>query len=271
MRSIFLLLLLIAQTTAASVAFLPDSRHQQFQTFAFFADEQTGYLLRQGNRAWASFGTSFALLEIPDWQSAPQLIFYGAVHSSFRGKSNIFDFASETMDAKMGFAFEGELSDTLKFSVGIIHFSGHALDGIQDPSLVGPNLSLDQFVVRIIYDDGRNYRLGASIKPVFSSDPGTGVLAGDQFVEVWPFGINPNPLHPTPFVALSADEGGINFSKATFHAQAGVYFGHHTQKERRTVIRFALGYYSGSDPRSKYSAFLNARSSFFYGGILITL
>jgi len=271
MRQAIFSILVGASTALGAVQFLPESHHQQFQTFAFFADEQTGYLVREGNRGWGSLGTSFALMEFPDWPGSPQVIFYGAAHTSFRGKTSIVDFATETMDAKLGIAFEGTVSEKFRFSAGIVHYSGHALDGILDPSLIGLNLSLDQFIFRLIYDDGTHWRMGASFKPVFNSDPGTNLLSGDQFIEVWPFGINANPLSPTPFVAVSADEGGVNYSSASFHVQLGAYFGNHTEKERRTVVRFAIGYYNGSDPRTKYAAFLNSRTHFVYGGVLITL
>lgn len=269
--AIILMLCWVNLPLMADPQWLPASRHQQFQTFALFADENTGFLIRESGKGWGALGGAVALVEMPDWKMAPQLVLFGSVNTGFRDKTSIIDFATETMDARFGLSVEGSVNPHLRFSAGLVHYSGHAVDGILDASLIPPNLGMDQFFLRVIFDYADHWRVGASFKPVLGSDPGTGFFAADQFIECFPFGVAANAIRLTPFIAVALDEGAVNYAGATFHVQLGVYAGGHTQVERMSTVRFVIGWYTGSDPRLKYAAFMNSKATFVYGGVLFNI
>ena len=274
-RAWFALVLLLGPWTAWAdgITFFPTPRHQQYQTFGLFDEEQSGIIFASGgNAARADLGTDVTLLEASSLPFHPQLTVYGSVDTSFLKKSNaIFDFVAETFDAEFGFAIESELTPSMRLSVGLTHISGHAGDGIPDPSLFGPNLGDDELPIRLIYDVNTSFRFGFTFKPLLDWDPHNQWFGADQFVEWMPLGQSPSHIRFNPYIAMGLDEKGNDGVGLTYHVQVGIFAGNHYLPERDPTVRIALGYYSGWDPRMKYAQFLLAKAQFFYFAVLVNV
>jgi hypothetical protein len=58
---------------------------------------------------------------------------------------------------------------------------------------------------------------------------------------------------------------------ANVHAQLGASFGRLFSTEHSHLLRFAIGYYNGVDPRAKYSQYAGKRESFGYFSAMFNL
>src|SRR5438067_7806142 len=61
--------------------FLPDSRHQQYETYGLFFEEQSMLIGKSGSRAWGALGQSLALFELAEWRWKPQIIAHASANS----------------------------------------------------------------------------------------------------------------------------------------------------------------------------------------------
>jgi hypothetical protein len=157
-------------------------------------------------------------------------------------------------------------SDSFKFAVGLLHLSGHTVDGILDTDLIAPNLGDNMITIRGIYDQ-RFFRLGGTLKLQIETDPAAKFFAADQFLEIFPIGM----ADTTPYLAFGLEEDGVHSIGASFHSQLGLLWGNHTQYEKTSSLRIVMGFYTGKDLRLKYAQFKGASMTFFYGGIQANL
>jgi hypothetical protein len=253
---------------AFDVQFIPDSHHQQHQTFALFADvDNTSLLWRDAGRAWGSLGGAMALVGSEDLQT--QLVAFGTATASYRFNPAYAGLLTETIDAKVGLQLEHPLSDTTRISAGWTHFSGHISDDIELKQLIGPNDGDEFLHVRIVHDIPGLMRFGGTLKPIVGSDPTMMAFAADQFFEVYPFGVSQDIRVGTPYVAASVEEYGPHDIQASVNAQIGYSFGEHMGPKHTQAIRFVAGVYSGEDPRLKYMQFIFDRVTFGYAGAYV--
>lgn len=262
--------ILLCGNFSAHGAFLPQSRHQQYLPYVFFAEEQFAVISKLPGNIWTEVGSNFALYEFENslWRS--QVIVSGSVNFSLRHQKSTFDYRTETFDARFGLFLDMAVRDNVSVSIGVLHLSGHTADGLLDLELVSPNVGDNLLFLRGIYR-GSFYRLGGTFKPFFDSDPKTKFFAADQFVEVFPWGISKDAAHPNFYLGLGVEEMGIESVDFTFHSQMGILFGDSTADCRKTVLRLIAGYYSGIDPRLKYAQLKNSKQSFFYFGMAVHL
>ena len=261
----------LARPIHANAVFLPESRHQQFLTYALFTEEHSALLIRDSGRAWGSLGGAITLFEESDWLYHPQLVLHGSANSAFRFNPTYLGLLTETTDARAGLAVELSLSEQMRLSIGWLHASGHISDDVTDRRLIGPNLGNDYLPLRLIYDipSGNlgGWRLGLTVRPLIGSDPPMKPLALDQFIEWFPFGVTDNPRAGTLFLTAGFEEYGSDQYRLTTTLQGGIYFGNHTRPQHHTSLRLLVGYYSGWDPSLKYAQFELATTRFAYTGI----
>lgn len=273
------LLLLFIPTIATaegneSWSFLPESRHQLFQTYSFFTDEQCSLLYRTAGRAWGEAGGDFALLDTPwfsSWKSQPQIVFLVSANAGYRLNTDSLGVFTDTIDARIGFNLEAEPSQGHHFSLGFLHMSGHISDDIQDPSLIGPNFGWEEIRLRYSYTGFANFKIGGTLSPIYSSDPLAKVFAADQFFEWYPYGLSSNRRKGSLYFAAGLEEYGAAKIQLTGQAQLGYLFGNHDRPVHEPSLRFAIGYYNGADPRLKYMGFLNGTTHFGYAGVFVDL
>lgn len=266
-------LLLAAIPARAGLLFLPATRHQQYQTYALFTEEQISFIFRNQNRAWAAIAGDFALAEAPDWFGKPQVIVNGSVATSFLSKGSLIDFNVETFDARFALLIEMTVAPEWRVQWGVQHNSGHTSDGLKDLALVAPNLGQDQFQVRVLRDFHEHFRVGATFAYLLDKDPETTEPFNlNQFAEYFPLGAETGlPGNAQPYLAVGLEEYGTPQYDFTYHAQVGLLFGKHFQPEHQQSLRLVLGYYHGVDPRLKYAVFLHSMWDFFYGGVQLNL
>ena len=250
---------------------VPDSHHQQFQTYAFLTEEQTALIWRDAGKAFAQVGGYFTALENNEWRFRPQLVIFGNVLFSWRPKDMIFEYGTETFDARFGFALEGHITDSLRVSLGFLHSSGHASDGVLDPDLYPPDLGDEQIVVRGIYDWNKRVRVGLSLKPMVVTSPKAQFFAADQFVEWFPWGITTERNGYNPFISVGLEEGGVDNVELTTTIQIGVSLRDHMRSERVADLRIVVGYYNGADARLKYAQIKRRRSETGFAGFVLSL
>ena len=255
----------------ADFEFIPDSHHQQFVTFANFTGETSTFVIRNPDRAWAAVGGGLSVVGFEAWTFKTQMVIFGFANVAFHLNEKRDTVLTETIDARVGLAFESAFRSDLRASLGWHHFSGHTSDDVLDTNLVAPNLGDEVLQARLIYDYAARFRIGLSLKAVAGSEPGMKVFAGDQFVEWFPFGTASTYGKPTPYIAVGVEEWGVNVVFPTLHVQLGAYIGNHLRPEHRSNIRLVSGYYHGVDPRLKYAQFLLSRVEFGYAGLMFDI
>jgi hypothetical protein len=263
------LLLAIPLSQAAQVDVLPETKHQRFLTFGQFFDEKSAFLIRNSTEAQGAFGSSLALAEISDWTLKPQLILTGTVDVSFQTHDYFSGLRVKSFDARFGATIDFNLSEYLIGSFGLLHFSGHLADGTDYTSLTPLDLGHDALFLRLIFDQKTWWRIGGTLRAYVYTNPTIQASAFDQFLELFPLGTDFSTIHPTPYLAFGLEESGVQKLDITYHIQIGVYFGNHLEPRRQSLLRLALGYYNGADPRLKYAHFQNAKDHFLYGGVLL--
>lgn len=266
MRIPFLSFLLLC-TGAFGFTGLPPTRHHQFLNLATLTEEKTGIVMREGGRAWGGIAANVSLVELSEFSFKPQLVLYGIVDVSFRSNTWAFDFLTETFDARFGMAWESVVDESLRFSVGLLHYSGHTADSVLNPELVPPNMGDDVILGRVVYDYGKTLRLGLTLRPAINSDPRKQFFGAEQFVEWFPWGGNESATSPSPFLAAALEEDGPRKIELNYHIQAGVHLGNHFSEAGRQSMRVVIGYYDGLDPRLKYGRIKQTRSHFVFAGL----
>ncbi len=261
--ALVVILTLGSVTAHADFVRFPATRHHLYMTNALISEEGFYVVARDEGRVLGAVGASAAMGEF-SWRDATvQIVGFGTVHTALRTK----DLKTETLDADLGVAFEVRETAAFRWSASLVHTSGHAVDGVEFPVLLAPNLGLDSLWVRAIYDAGHRFRLGATVKLHIDADPGYKRLAGQQFVEYYPFGEESEPKDGRLFVSLGLEEYGVAQWNLGITAQTGISFGSHFTSDHTPQIRLALGIYSGPDPRMKYYAFLNRTVTFPFLGL----
>lgn len=255
----------------AETILLPESRHQQFQTYGLFMDQQSMLVFRFGRRAWGSLGGALALYEKPDWKYKPQLVVHGSATAAFRFNEKFDTLLTETVDARVGLAVDLTLSEAWLLSLGWTHMSGHISDDVLDRDLIGSNLGNESLWARAIRIVNPKLRIGGTLKPVVGSEPKMKFFAADQFIEYFPWGVSENFQDWNPFVAGSLEEYGPDKVDLTYHLQLGWFAGNHTFAKKHSSIRTVAGYYHGIDPRLKYAQFKYRRTDFFYAGLMFDI
>ncbi len=274
MVAILLLLFAPFESAHASWEFLPETRHELYQTYGLFYDQQSVGLHSGDGHLWASLAGTMALAGDPEAASHPQLVATAAANAGFHYNDE-FNFTANTVDARAGFLFQFAWDESLRFSVGAVHESGHLLDGApaQDlPDLYHPTVAQEAAVFRVLYDVDKTFRLGATFKPYFHSTPAMAFFAADQFAECFPWGAEDERKTFNPYLALGQDERGPQGHLTyTFHAQLGAYWGNHFSPDFKQTFRAVLGYYTGADPRLKYFELRDAKMEFFYLGFMFEI
>lgn len=257
-----------------SWTFLPESRHEQYQPYAFFTDEQSALVYRSAGRAWGAVGGAFALADtpwFPGWKSQPQLVFIASANAGYRINAASAGVFTDTIDARIGFNFEAEPAEGHRILLGFLHMSGHVSDDIQDSSLIGLNFGWEEIRLRYIYAGLTNFRLGGTLSPVYSSDPKAKIFSADQFFEWFPNGLAPNRKKGSLYFSAGLEQYGANRILFTMQGQVGVLFGNHDRPVHEPSFRVAAGYYTGADPRLKYMGFYDITTKFAYAGVFVDL
>lgn len=258
----------MSKSSLANWEVLPESRHALYQTYGLFFEQQSAILFYAPSRAWGAVGGTLALYGNNESPSHPQILMHATANAAMTYNETLRIY-TQTVDARVGFAYQFSFSPALRCSIGLTHNSAHAADGIQDMGLFEAPLGQEYVPIRIVYDYLKNIRVGATFKPFIRSYPSLNFFASDQFVEYFPWGANDKPHAPSFYIAAGFDEYGVaDALQPTFHAQIGFYIGNHFSEAYRQTIRGVLGYYSGADPRLKYYQFLQATDSFAYAGMM---
>ncbi len=273
---IFICLFIVAPSHLCQAGWelLPESHHQLYDAWGNFVDQQASLLNYGQARLWTGLGGTIPIFGDSDSEHSPTIVIHASANAGLHYNDN-FRIWTETLDVRLGFAFEWEFNDQLRFSIGLTHNSAHTADGISefDLDLVEPSVGQEFIPVRIVYDLDKQFRIAATLKPFIRSYPSVHAIWFDQSVEYFPWGALDLSHRLSPYIALGLDESGMaDYSyKITYHAQIGAYVGNHFSKTHHQTIRTVLGYYSGYDPRLKYFELKNASQQFAYLGVMFDL
>jgi hypothetical protein len=152
--------------------------------------------------------------------------------------------------------------------INVSHLSGHSLEDIQDKSLIATDVGDDSIKLRLVHDIADKWRLGGSLIYILGTVNSMKKLGAEQFLDWMPQG--ESELQATPFISFGLEENGVDKYILSKNIQLGYYWGKHmnaSQERLDDIIRISLGYYSGLDPRQKYSHYKKSMSSFGYLGI----
>jgi hypothetical protein len=277
-RYLILILLAFGITAApraqAAWTFFPESDNQRYRTFGLFFDQQSTAVNYGAARFWGALGGNTALVGDPDSDAHPQLVVTATANAALHYNES-FRIWTDTIDARVGFSYQMELNPQLRFSVGFIHDSGHAVDGMatQDlAELYEPTLGQESLPIRFIYDLDRQFRFGVTLKPFLRAFPEMERFAAEEFAEWFPWSASDDRKTANPYIALGLDHRGPKGQlKHTLNAQIGVYWGNHFDRGFRQTIRTVVGYYTGADPRLKYFEFRAATLSYAYLGLMFDI
>lgn len=250
---------------------LPESKHQLFETFGLYIDEQSMILLRDSGRAWAAIGGSLGLLGNEELPLKPQLVIHGSANAAFQINQRGDTLLTQTVDARLGLAIDLQFDESFRGNVTWTHQSGHVADNVPDLDLFGSNLGNEIIDFRVVKDLQSKIRVGGGIRPTVGSDPGMIVFGEEQFVEYFPFEEGANPHEFKPYIACGFEEYGRGTIQFSSNFQIGYAAGSHFRKERHSSLRAVLGYYTGNDPRLKYYQFKHSRLGFAYAGLAFDL
>lgn len=253
----------------AETVFLPESHHQQYESFGLFIDNQTEILYRNAGRAWASLGISAALFQIDTASSSGQVVIESSVNTAFRLSDGL---SPETADARIALLWESRISRDWLWSIGYNHASGHVNDDSLDGGELAPlNVGIESIPVRFIYQGSPYFRPGFTLQPVYGSEPSVKTFQSNEFIEIFPSRHSDKPKRGTPYIALGSEQYGRNSLEASGHFQIGVYFGNHIKAVHETGLRLCVGGYTGPDPRLKYYYYKNTHAQFIYAGAILDL
>ena len=264
--TLFLIVFLFFSLNLQAVTFSPEKKSHLFQTFGLFTEEgQTAILNQGGSRYWAELASRITILELEQVKFNPQLIVNAGVMDSLRYEKK--EFQSDTQDLRVGIALLMTLNSQTRMMFTLTHLSGHVLEDVADKSLISVNVGDEILGLRVIHDEQYFFRYGASLKYIFGSENNIKRLNADQFFEWMPFGENLSGKQYIPFSAIGLEENGFTQYEISSHIQAGIYWGNHFQEKHSELVKLSLGYYSGLDPRQKYSHYIHSKSHFLYGGL----
>lgn len=272
--TMIVLALFATPDTRADWTLIPESRHQLYQSYSFFIEQSNAIFYRGQGEYWATVATNLPIVGNNDSPLHPQLIFHLSGNDSMHIDSTGGVF-TETLDTRIGLMFESGLPWwDLRASVGFLHESGHAVDGISDLSLLPATLNLGDNVIRFRFlrDFDQKVRVGITIDAIIHAIPEDVASGIDEFIEYFPWGSNEDSRWLLrPYAAVGLIEGfsfnGIN----ALNAQIGLSFGKHFEAQHGHTLRAVLGYYGGIDPRAKYAQFVGDTVSFGYTGLMFDL
>ncbi len=281
MKYIFILAVLFcasveffASTTSAAAILNPDSRHAQYMTYGLYFEPQSMLLVKSGGNAWGEVGGYAPLVEFAGAKYSPQLILHATANCSYRldskGSGEVMT-KFETVDARVGLAYDMRVRNDLRAMVNWTHYSGHISDNVSDLSLIGPDVGNEVIDFRVIKDYGKTWRVGAGFRPTIHSHPTMHWFGGEEFVEYFPYETAIDSHHLKPFIAAGLEQYGNHTPELTAHVQAGFTTGDHFAEKSERSMRFVVGAYSGQDPRLKYLQYFHETAHFIYGGIVIDL
>ena len=130
--------------------FIPESHHQQYETFGLWPDDHTSLLWINGGRGWGGIAGTMAFLGSEPLQT--QLIVFASANASYRISPTEATLLTDTIDARAGLQLEHTFDEENRAYIGWTHYSGHISDNIQDPSLIGSNLGDELIDIRYLHD-----------------------------------------------------------------------------------------------------------------------
>ncbi len=266
-----ILCVLTCSGSRADLIFLPESTHQQFETYGLWIDQQSTLVYKSGGRAWGAIGGAISLFGEKNWKWTPELVLNGSANAAFRINQNISSLLTETDDARVGLSLDFHFEDDFRARLGWTHQSGHISDNLEDLDLFGENLGNEILSFRLVKDLEYKLRFGGSLRAVVSSDPGMKVFGSEQFFEWFLWGATQNTHRFYPYLALGLEEYGRQQIDLSWHIQIGAVAGNHFLAQKHSSLRVVMGFYSGNDPRLKYFQFKNAKTHFGYFGFMFDL
>jgi hypothetical protein len=268
-------LLVLALSTPSARAdweALPESRHHLYQTYANFVEQHNTVAWRGDNRYWAAVAINLPVAGDNENARHPQVVFHLSGNDSMHVNAGGGVF-TETLDTRIGFFYETRVPELwdLGFSLGIQHESGHTADGTDDPDLHPLNLGDNTFRFTAVKDFDRTVRASFQVAPVINSIPEKYPTLVTATAECFPWESNEGAHRFSPFVSTSVTHRLAFNGRVTFQLQVGVATGSHFQDAHTHDLQLAVGYYSGIDPRAKYSQYDHARTSFGFLGATFDL
>ncbi len=212
---------------ADDVVILPDSRHELFETYGLYFDQQSALVYRSGGNIWGAIGGALPFLEAPSLPFQPQMFISATVNAGFSYNDNHTTLLTQTFDARTALGVDLAFTREFRATVGWMHQSGHIADNVPYPELIGPNLGNEVVFFRLIRDLGDHFRLGGTVKPIVSSDPGMKVFAADQFAEWFPGGGAASQHRFSPYLSAGLEQYGRNQIDLVYHLQIGAMIGNH--------------------------------------------
>ena len=251
---------------------LPESHHQLYDQWGTLLDEQSSLLNYGQARVWTGLGGTLPILGNETSLHHPELVIHASANAGLHYNDNLRIW-TETLDVRLGLAFEWEYNENLRFSVGYTHFSAHSADGLsdQDYDLMAPSVGQESVPIRAVYDLDKTFRFAVTLRPFVRSYPSVRRVWFDQSVEYYPWGAKDSKTEFSPYVSFGLEESGVDSYILTYHAQLGAYIGNHFGKGHHQTLRGVLGYYNGADPRLKYFELRSAQQQFAYLGFMFDL
>lgn len=246
--------------------FLPNSRHQQYQSYALILDDHAYGLMTRKQSILGQMAGHIAFLEFPTLWGSPQFVFSTSINTILKLKH--YDIFTDTADTYIHFLLEFTIDPTTRFSFGFRHQSGHVTEDTPDQTLHDLNCGIDAFYLRFVKDFQQKLRLGATIAPVIESIPHQSYWEVNQFIEWFPWGVNEKEKVFNPYISYSLSESGWQSFTLTHQIQIGAYLGKHFSDQHATTIRVVAGYYNGLDLRLKYATYRDKHGKFFYLGLM---
>lgn len=277
-------LAVLAALTGLATGFAPEARadwqlapknsHALYQSYGLYNEPQSQLLYQSAGRLWAGLGGSFALVGDPDSPAHPQLVLLASTQivSMPGGGSRL---AMDSLNVRLGAAYESAINPLMRLSLGVLHVSGHAVDGGVELDFAsafasGVEAHDTRLFGRFVYDLGPYVRAGATVGPVLGSDTPMESFFAQQFVEAHPWGGADDSRSPSPYAALGLEQEGTHQTgfKNALHAQIGVYLGNHFSNDPKPTLRAVAGFYTGFDPRVAYFRLAGRATTFGYTGLM---
>jgi hypothetical protein len=246
---------------------LPESRHQQYQTYALLLEDHSFLLLQSGHKSFNQIAGNIAFYEFEENRFKPQIIMSAVVNAAIRLDKN--DMFTETADTYLNLISEFTIDETTRFSIGVRHQSGHVTEDVLNKELTPYNSGNELLTARFVKDLQNQFRVGGTLKPVLSSDPKMNFWGSDQFVEWFPQGFSNSSKSFAPYLAAGLEQSGVHELVLTKQLQAGFYVGNHHQPMHAPTLRFVVGFYQGVDTRLKYAQYKNSKATFGYAGMMV--
>ncbi|NDF16144.1 hypothetical protein EB061_12635 [bacterium] len=245
---------------AKALEVVPRSFHQSLSAYGILEDYQTAVLRQLNRRLFGQIGGTIALLGWSDFQFAIS----GSVTSTSALQNGAI--LTQTVDSRTLYSFDTALGPSDFLRVGFAHASGHVGDDVFDRDLLPLNVDVHSLVLRWVHWASPTFRFGATLSPIYNSDPKMKLFSANQFADFdlpW--------LRTTRgalYVALGAEQYGHHQIDTSEHMQIGYRVGERTPKSHVTTGRAVLGYYTGPDLGLKNYLFRGFKSHFFYAGFM---